>query len=86
MIQIRNSIRSILMAHWDPIGVRDEPGAANEYEPYLAGLSRLLDQAASAAEIATHLLKIERAEMGLPGDAPRAERTAKLLTDLRTGP
>jgi hypothetical protein len=84
MNQPRNSIRSILMAHWDPIGVCDEPAAADEYDSYVAGLSRLLAKAATAGEIAAHLLEIERAEMGLPGNAPRAARAAKALTVLQT--
>lgn len=85
MNKIADAIRAILMARRDPIGVRDEPGAADEYDSYVGGVSQLLGKAASAAEIAARLLEIERAEMGLPGDAARAERAAKALDHLRNG-
>ena len=28
-------IRTILMEHWDPIGISDEPNAADEYDLYI---------------------------------------------------
>lgn len=40
--RIRTEIRRVLMTVWDPIGVRDEPNAQDEYDSYLGGVFGLL--------------------------------------------
>ena len=62
--EIESAIRRVLMAKWDPIGVSDEPGAANEYDSYIWGVYDLLKRGASDEEIAEHLLRIETESMG----------------------
>jgi hypothetical protein len=63
--EIESAIRRILMAKWDPIGVSDEPNAADEYDSYIWGIYKLLERGADDKEIADHLLKIETERMGL---------------------
>jgi len=65
MREIESAIRGVLMAKWDPIGVSDEPQAADEYDGYIWGIYGLLKRGANDEEIAEHLLKIETERMGL---------------------
>ncbi len=53
------------MSQWDPIGVQDEPNAADEYDGYLGDILTLLERGASADELATYLLNVETIRMGL---------------------
>jgi hypothetical protein len=62
---IRSVIGRVLMSQWDPIGVHDEPAAADEYDSYVSGIYDLLNRKASAREIGAHLEKIEKDRMGL---------------------
>ena len=57
--EIQASIASVLMEHWDPLGVRDIPEAEDEYHAYVGGLYRLLADGASSEEIARRLLQLE---------------------------
>lgn len=63
--QVESAIRRVLMAKWDPIGINDEPQAADEYDGYIWGIYGLLKRDAGNEEIAEHLLKIETERMGL---------------------
>ena len=40
--EIQTAIAHVLMHEWDPIGIRDEPECANEYDGYAGGVYRLL--------------------------------------------
>jgi hypothetical protein len=62
--EIQTAIARVLMEEWDPIGVRDEPQAAGEYDMYVGGIYRLLATGASPDQIAKHLAAIERDRMG----------------------
>ena len=57
-------IRRVFLEEWDPIGVRDEPNAQDEYDGYLGGVYELLARAATEDEIAAHLREIETVRMG----------------------
>lgn len=63
--ELRNAIRNILMRRWDPIGVKDVPEAADEYDMYIGNISDLLTQGISSKELSEHLVKIETGRMGL---------------------
>ena len=65
----RREIGRILLQEWDPIGVADEPMAADEYEGYVYGVVRLLLDGAPAPAIAAHLAEIECKRMGMEGVA-----------------
>ena len=55
------------MADWDPIGVRDWPEAADEYDSYLGDILVLLERRSTAFEIEEYLLSVETERMGLTG-------------------
>jgi hypothetical protein len=77
--RIRSEIRRVLLDYWDPIGVRGEPKAQDEYDSYLGGICELLVSGASDEEIANHLRGVieERMELRPQGDA--TERTVRQL-------
>jgi len=57
-------IRQVLLEEWDPIGIRDEPLARDEYDSYLGHIHDLLARDASEHQIAKHLNQIETVSMG----------------------
>ena len=70
--EIQDKIRHVLMTEWDPIGVRDMPEAADEYDSYIGGLYGLIQRCASRDDIVTHLRNLEVERMGCGvGDAKR---------------
>ncbi|MCA0316763.1 MAG: hypothetical protein LCH88_01720 [Proteobacteria bacterium] len=76
------AVRAILPAAWDPIGIRDEPKAQDEYDDYVPGIVRLLCEGAGVDALAEYLLRIETGQMCLPPDQERARRVAVKLTQL----
>ena len=69
-------VSRLLFERWDPIGVRDEPGAPDdEYEGYAAGVLALVLHHASDDVVAEHLARIEDRWMGL-APSPLAHRGA----------
>ena len=61
----RVEIRRILMSTWDPIGVRDEPQAADEYDRYIGDVCDLLKRGEAHRDIYEYLLWVETERMGL---------------------
>ena len=61
--EVRSEIRTILMGEWDPIGVKDVPEAADEYDSYIGGVYELLEQGASEERIGAYLRQIEIEQM-----------------------
>jgi hypothetical protein len=53
------------MEEWDPIGVRDAPEAADEFDSYLGPIGARLREGKDAAEIAAYLTDVEEERMGL---------------------
>jgi hypothetical protein len=56
-------LRRLLMEQWDPIGVKNAPQAADEYDGYLGGVVQLLREGAPAERVAGHLAQIEQSRM-----------------------
>jgi len=79
---LHDKIRAILLAEWDPIGIRDVAQADDEYDPYIAALATMVRARISVAELANYLLQIETASMGLPGNKERAQSVAEALRNL----
>jgi hypothetical protein len=65
--KIQRSIAEVLLAEWDPIGIKDIPEAADEYDSYVGGVYRLIASGASPGELAKHLVHLESG-MGVPRD------------------
>lgn len=78
-------IRRVFLEQWDPIGVRDEPNAQDEYDSYLGGMYDLLSRDALEAEVAAYLHGIETDRMGLDqmGLASDKERLSAVANALR---
>ena len=53
------------MDKWDPIGVKDTPQAADEYDNYIDGVRELLRHRAADGELSEYLIRIETERMGL---------------------
>ena len=64
-----DELRARLMAAWDPIGVKNEPIAADEYDSYMLPLARKLREGAPADAVAAFLDAAE-VQMGY-GEIPR---------------
>ena len=82
---IQESIRSVLLREWDPIGIRDERHAQDEYDAYIGGIYRLLASGASAAQLTDHLCGIQVNEMGLESDRRSMRLVAEALLRLEVG-
>jgi hypothetical protein len=88
--EVRRGIRRILIEEWDPIGVKDTPEAADEYDLYIGDIFELLERGGSVAKISDYLRNIEVDRMGMidaAGEPLLAEArrgaTVSSLTDLR---
>jgi len=76
---LHRKVKDILLADWDPIGIRDVPQAADEYDGYVTSVVEKIIAGSSVAELSEHLLEIERKAMGLSGDGDRAWSVAVKL-------
>ena len=63
--KIRSEIRRVLLDVWDPIGIRDEPNAQDEYDSYLGQVFELLIVRSSDRQLAEYLFEIVHDHMGL---------------------
>ncbi len=85
----RARVREILLRDWDPIGVSGIPEATDEYDAYAdAVYFMLMDERATASDIAAYLLAVATEHMGLTDRgqlAATSDRVAKLLVSLRPG-
>jgi hypothetical protein len=78
--RIRGEIRQVLLEYWDPIGIKDEPNAQDEYDSYLGGIYELLIGGATDEELSNHLWKIIEERLNLH---PAAGATKKTVDALR---
>jgi hypothetical protein len=76
-------LRRMLMAEWDPIGVREIPGAADEYDAYLGPIASRLRADATTEEIAAFLTDVEEVGMGLGASDTARRRNVALAARLR---
>ena len=79
----RTRVRQILLHDWDPIGVRDEPAARDEYDEYAdRAYVMLMDERAASEEIAAYLEAIASEHMALGRNEQRAEKSKKVAEKL----
>jgi hypothetical protein len=78
-------IREILMEKWDPVGISDEPQAADEYDSYIPEIHHLLNSNASETEIQDYLFEIVDKRMGMspPATLEHMKPAAEALRELR---
>ncbi len=67
---IQKSIAQVLLRDWDPIGVKNEPQAQDEYDSYIAGIYRLLAAGATPQVVAEHLCRVEAESIGYTQASP----------------
>lgn len=83
----RARVRQILLRDWDPIGVNGIPEATDEYDAYAdKAYVMLMDEGATASEIAGYLYIVATEHMGLTDHghlAERSDQVAQLLVQLR---
>lgn len=73
-------VRLVLLVDWDPIGILGEAGAMDEYDSYASGICRMLELGATRSDLIAHLERLEKQNMGLPGERrAQAEVAEKLL-------
>ena len=80
--RVRGDIRQVLLNVWDPIGIKDEINAQDEYDAYIGEIYELLISGASDRQITDRLLFIVHERMGL--DAATNEAMASTIRALRT--
>jgi hypothetical protein len=85
--RIRVAIRRVLLDVWDPIGVRDEPYAQDEYDSYLGDVFHLLTTGAADTELKKYLNWVSAERMGLR-DAPEEvmSDTIRALRNIQISP
>jgi hypothetical protein len=76
-------VREVLMREWDPIGVRDEPRAQDEYDTYAMHISsRLSDGSSTAESIEAYLDYVTSERMRLSPNGEAVDRTTGALLSL----
>jgi hypothetical protein len=85
-MKLYRRIDEILTFVWDPIGIKEIPGARDEYQGYLPQVFTRVLGATEPAFIAEYLLFIESEQMGFTvffKSRKRAFKIAELLIELR---
>lgn len=72
-------LRHLLMRHWDPIGVRDDPDFRTEYDSYLGRIAERLRRERGPDDVADLLAEVEREWMDMTSDRSEIVRIAQLL-------
>ena len=80
---LTNAIDTVLLDHWDPIGIRDVPQARDEYDEYAAHIRSMLLRGAPSGELAAYLLAVEVRSLGLEGDPERVKVVQQCSTIFR---
>lgn len=80
--RIMADVRRVLLNVWDPIGVRDEPNAQDEYDCCVDPLVTLLTSNASDDQIAEYLWRRGTQHMGLSLNREEMYRTVAALRQI----
>lgn len=80
---MRQRIRDVLLNVWDPIGIRDQPAAQDEYDNYITGICGLVSGVATDNEIAEQLLFIVTERMGLQANLEDMRPTVRALRKIQ---
>jgi hypothetical protein len=79
---LRNKLRIVqrlLREEWDPLGVKNEPGAGDEYGSYAPAILALARDG-RADDLADQLTRIEAELMQIPPNPKKNETVARLIT------
>ena len=81
--RIRGDIRQALVKIWDPIGIKDEPHAQDEYDSYIGGVYDLLLNHRSDREIEDYLWKIIEERIHVHPQKGATQATVRALRNIR---
>jgi hypothetical protein len=79
--RIRVEIRRVFLDTWDPIGIRDEPNAQDEYDGYIGEVFELLANGSPDSKILDYLFEAAHEHMGL--SSSRREDMLPTVVELR---
>ena len=82
-VQAEQVIERALLEEWDPLGVRDEPGAHREYVRYAPELYSLLARGGSDVQVARYLCQIEHRDFGGPAPELPGRDVSAVVRTLR---
>lgn len=77
--EMQRRVDEVLYYVWDPIGVSDEPYASAEYDGYVLGVLRAVQENNEMKPISDYLEKIIREEIGTFVDREKCDYAANLL-------
>jgi hypothetical protein len=75
-------IRSVLLNTWDPIGIKDEPNAQDEYDDYIGSIYDLLVKGAPYSDLLDYLHWAVYENMGLDASREDMQETVDALRKL----
>ncbi len=77
--RVRAQIRHVLLNVWDPIGIKEERNAQDEYDSYLGEILDLLLRGATDEELSDRLLYFVNDRMGLEAKSEDMVPTVRAL-------
>ena len=80
--QLWQEIHRVLIEEWDPLAVKENPLAQDEYDSYISGIQRLLTEGCDAVRLSSHLDNLETVSMGLQYPSGRGKSVASKLLAL----
>ncbi|MFJ3455723.1 hypothetical protein ACIPMZ_01965 [Scandinavium goeteborgense] len=78
---LQETIKSILLKEWDPIGINEFDEANDEYDAYVVPLCHMVAEKKSTVEFYTFLRSVIES-MGLDGDEQAEQAIAEKLASL----
>jgi hypothetical protein len=79
--RVRVAIRHVLLDVWDPIGVKDEPNAGDEYDGYIGRIFELLVTGGTDQEIIDYL-EWAVGRMGMDGSRASLQTVVEALRQI----
>ena len=78
---IKGFIRYSMLNILDPIGIKDAPEAADEYDGYVDEICLVLTSMRNRKQLLDYLWSLETENMGLTGDREGVEKFCDLLME-----
>ena len=72
-------INVLLLHNWDPLGIKNTPGAENEYLHYVTEIELIIMNSHSNTPLFEYLWEIETQHMGLKGNRAETENFSRIL-------
>jgi hypothetical protein len=79
---MQESIKKILLEHWDPIGINNIPEAKDEYDSYVPTVYKLLITTRNKTELFDYLWWVETEYIGVCGNRQKTENIVFKLFEM----